>query len=102
MGHFNRPTPQLSGPTRERERDGEEHASEDEDPEQVSGIFGLDGVWDGGETSAGLRPLLEVGPALEVRSWYGMRGLHRIAIFDGVLGPVGGGWGGLRAVSVAR
>ena len=59
----------------------------------MSRIFGLDGVWDGGETSAGLRPLLGVGPALEVRSWYGMRKLHRIAIFDGVLGPLRGGLG---------
>ena len=43
-----------------------EQASDGQDPEQVSGIFGVDGVWDGRETSAGLRPLFRGGPR---RAW---------------------------------
>ena len=40
------------------EGDGESQASEDEDSEQMCGILGVDVVWDCGETSAGVGPLL--------------------------------------------
>ena len=40
------------------EGDGEAQASEDEDSEQMGGIFGVDVVGDCGETSAGMGPLL--------------------------------------------
>ena len=40
------------------EGDGEAQASEDEDSEQMCGILGVDVVWDCGESSAGVGPLL--------------------------------------------
>ena len=40
------------------EGDGESQASEDEDSEQMCGILGVNVIWDCGETSAGVGPLL--------------------------------------------
>ena len=40
------------------EGDGESQASENKDSEQMCGILGVDVVWDCGETSAGVGPLL--------------------------------------------
>ena len=40
------------------EGDGESQASEDEDSEQMCGILGVDVVWDCGETSGCVGPML--------------------------------------------